>query len=110
MPPEIDCIPVLPAINSLELRRSKMASHKRVSVARTAYHHSQRTSEQVTLLAYKDANDAYELLDDREPEIEFLAGSKDYILEEWRRRNQDLIKNGFQRDNMRGDHEWQQFI
>jgi hypothetical protein len=87
-----------------------MASDKRISVARTAYHHSQRTYEQVTLLAYKDANEAYELLDDREPEIEFLAGSKEYILEEWRRRNQDLIKGGFQRDNMRGDSEWQQFI
>jgi hypothetical protein len=83
---------------------------KKISVARTTYHHSQRTSERVTLLAYKDSNDAYELMDDRESELEFVAGSKDYVLEEWGKRNRELIKEGFQRDNMRGEHEWQQFI
>jgi len=79
-------------------------------VARTTYHHSQRTSEHVTLLAYKDSDGAYELLDDREPSLEFLAGSKDYILNEWGKRNRQLIRDGFQRDNMSGDNEWQQFI
>jgi hypothetical protein len=64
----------------------------------------------VTLLAYKDSSEAYELLDDREPTLEFLAGSKDYIFEEWGKRNRQLIKDGFQRDNMSGDNEWQQFI
>ncbi|MGH9730451.1 MAG: hypothetical protein ACRD4A_02030 [Candidatus Acidiferrales bacterium] len=83
---------------------------KKEFVARTKYHHSQRTSEHVTLLAYKDLNEAYELLDDREPDLEFLAGSKDYILEEWGKRNRQLTKNGFQRDSLAGDPEWQQFI
>ena len=83
---------------------------KKEFVARTKYHHSQRTSQHVTLLAYKDSSEAYELLDDREPTLEFLAGSKDYIFEEWGKRNRQLIKDGFQRDNMSGDNEWQQFI
>jgi len=86
------------------------STSRKIAVARTTYHHSRRTSEHVTLLAYKDANDAYELLDDREPELEFLAGSKDYILKEWGDRNRHLIQDGFQRDNMWGDPEWQQFI
>ena len=64
----------------------------------------------MTLLAYKDSSEAYELLDDRELALEFLAGSKDYIHEEWGKRNRQLIQDGFQRDNMRGDPEWQQFI
>jgi hypothetical protein len=83
---------------------------KKEFVARTKYHHSQRTNEHVTLLAYKDSNDAYELLDDREPELEFLAGSKEYIFEEWGNRNRKLINDGFQRDNMSGDNKWQRFI
>ena len=96
---------------SIEAEEIQMAiTSRKVSVARTTYHHSQRTSEHVTLLAYKDSNEAYELLDDREPALEFLAGSKDYILEEWGKRNRQLIQDGFQRDNMRGDPEWQQFI
>ena len=83
---------------------------KKEFVARTAYHHSKRTAEHVTLLVFKDSNEAYELVDDREPEPESLAGSKDYILEEWGKRNRQLINDGFQRDNMSGDHEWQKFI
>jgi hypothetical protein len=83
---------------------------KREFVARTKYHHSKRTSEQVTLLAFKDSNDAYELVDDRETESESVAGSKKYVLDEWIKRNRDLIEGGFQRDNMSGDHEWQRFI
>jgi hypothetical protein len=87
-----------------------MAGIKKEFVARTAYHHSRRTNEYVTLLAYRDADGAYELLDGREPDLEFLAGSKEFILEEWGARNRQLIKDGFQRDNMSGEHEWQQFI
>jgi hypothetical protein len=83
---------------------------KKEFVARTTYHHSQRTSERVTLLAYKDPNGAFELLDDREPSLEFLAGSKDYIFKEWGTRNRQLIEDGFQRDNMSGENEWQRFI
>lgn len=83
---------------------------KREFVARTKYHHSKRTSEHVTLLAFKDSNEAYELVDDRETESESLAGSKKYILEEWIKPNRELIEAGFQRDNMFGEHEWQKFI
>lgn len=64
----------------------------------------------MTLLAYKDSNEAYELLDDREPTLEFLAGSKDYILEGWGKRNRQLIKDGFQREHMRGGPEWQHIV
>jgi hypothetical protein len=87
-----------------------MASTKKEFIARTQYHHSKRTSEHVTLLAYKDSGEAYELLDDREPELEFLAGSKDFIFGEWGKRNRQLLEDGFQRDNMTGDNEWQKFI
>jgi hypothetical protein len=87
-----------------------MASINKEFVARTAYHHSRITNEHVTLLAYRDADGACELLDGREPDLEFLAGSKEFILEEWGERNRQLIEDGFQRDNMSGEHEWQQFI
>jgi hypothetical protein len=62
------------------------SASRKIAVARTTYHHVQPTNEHVTLLAYKDSNEAYELLDHREPALEFLAGSKDYILEEWGKR------------------------
>ena len=42
-----------------------------------------RTAEHVTLLDYKDSRGTYELLDDREVEHEQLAGTDDYILDEW---------------------------
>lgn len=83
---------------------------KRTFVARTIYHHSQRTSEHVTLLVYRDEHAAYELFDDREAEHEHVAGSEDYVLEEWVKRNRQLIMGGFQRDNLSGDNEWQRFI
>lgn len=79
-------------------------------VARAIYHHAKRTKEHVTLLVYQDANEAYELLDDREAEHEYLAGTRDFILEEWGTRNRDLVRDGFQLDNLAGGHEWQQFI
>jgi len=87
-----------------------MSNTKKEFVARTQYHHSKRTDVYVTLLAYKDPDGAYELLDGREPDVEFLAGSKEYILEEWQKRNRELIADGFQRDNMTGASEWQKFI
>lgn len=86
------------------------SSRRRVSVARATYHHGQSTDRHVTLLAYKDSNGAYELLDDREPALVFLAGTKDYILGEWGERNRQLIRDGFQRDSLSGGPEWQQFI
>ncbi|MGB8542837.1 MAG: hypothetical protein WCD49_14505 [Candidatus Acidiferrales bacterium] len=83
---------------------------KKEFVARTKYHHSRRTNDHVTLLVYKDSNDAYEIIDDREAESECVAGSKNYIFEEWGKRNRQLISDGFQRDTMSGDNEWQRFI
>jgi hypothetical protein len=79
-------------------------------VARTIYHHSQRTSEHVTFLVYRDKNGAYELFDDRETDHDHIAGTEDYVFEEWGTRNRQLISDGFIRDNMRGDNKWQQFI
>lgn len=87
-----------------------MTVTKKDFVARAIYHHSQRTSEFVTLSAYKDANDSYELLDNREPVLEFEAGTRKYILDQWGKRNRNLIRDGFQRDNLAGDNEFQQFI
>ena len=52
----------------------------------------------------------YEPLDGREPDVEFLAASKEYILEQRQKRNRELIEDGFQRDNMSGANEWQRFI
>lgn len=83
---------------------------KKIFVARTIYHHSKRTSEHVTLLVYRDENAAYELFDDREAEHDQIAGSRDYVFEEWGKRNRQLILDDFQRDNMSGENDWQQFI
>jgi hypothetical protein len=83
---------------------------KRIFVARAIYHHKVRTSEHVTLLAYKDSNDAYELPDDREAEHNYPAGDEKYIFEEWGKRNRQLVEDGFQRDNLTGENKWQQFI
>jgi hypothetical protein len=79
-------------------------------IARAIYHHRMRTAEHVTLLVYKDSHGAYELFDDRDAEHEQLAGTKDYILDEWGKRNRQLIEDGFQRDNLRGENEFQRFI
>jgi len=83
---------------------------KRTFVARAIYHHKTKTSEHVTLLVYRDSNGAFELLDDRETEHEYPAGSEEYIFEEWGKRNRSLIENGFQRDHLMGENKWQQFI
>jgi len=83
---------------------------KRTFLARAIYHHRTRTSEHATLLVYRDAAGAYELLDDRESAHEYPAGSEQYILDEWRNRNQRLIEEGYQRDNLAGEPKWQQFI
>jgi hypothetical protein len=79
-------------------------------VARAICHHAKRTSEHVTLLVYKDSHDAYQLLDDREAEHDYLAGDREYILNEWGKRNRQVIKDGFLRDNLAGDSDFQQFI
>ena len=69
-----------------------------------------RTAEHVTLLVYKDSRGTYELLDDREVEHEQLAGTDDYILDESGKRNRQLVKGGFQCDNLMGENEFQRFI
>lgn len=83
---------------------------KKKFIARTIYHHKKKTNEHVTLLVYQDAHDAYELFDDREAEHDYLAGSEDYIFKEWGKRNRQLIEEDFQRDDLRGENKWQQFI
>ena len=83
---------------------------QKIFVARTIYHHSQRTNEHATLLVYVDSNDAYEMFDDRENDHYSLAGTEEFILKEWRERNQKLIEDGFQRDNLSGEPKWQAFI
>ena len=83
---------------------------RRTFVARAIYHHKMRTAEHVTLLVYKDSRGTYELLDDREVEHEQLAGTDDYILDEWGKRNRQLVKGGFQCDNLMGENEFQRFI
>jgi hypothetical protein len=79
-------------------------------IARTIYHHKQRTAAHVTLLVYKDRDENYELFDDSEADHEHRAGTRGYILDEWRRLNQQLIEDSFQRDDLRGEEEFQRFI
>jgi hypothetical protein len=80
-------------------------------VARTVYHHRQRTSEIVTLLSYRDNRDGtYELWDNREAEHDYVCGTRDYVFDEWGARNRQLAHDGFQLDNVMGDNEWQRFI
>lgn len=80
-------------------------------IARTIYHHGQRTGEYATLLVYRDSADNYELFDDREPDHhQPFAGGKEYILGKWRGANQALADGGFIRDDKRGDEEFQKFI
>jgi hypothetical protein len=64
-------------------------------VSRAIYHHKVRTGEHVTILAYKDSYNAYELLDDREAEHEYPAGDEKYVFEEWVKRNRQLIEDAF---------------
>jgi len=79
-------------------------------VARAIYHHKVKTSEHVTLLVRRDQGGAYELLDDRQDAHDYLAGTEDYIFEEWGKLNRQLIQDGFQRDNLMGENRFQQFI
>ena len=82
---------------------------ERTFVARTIYHHKTTTSEHVTLIVRKEG-DAYELWDDREAAHEYLAGTEDYIFEEWGKRNRELNTEGFSLDNLTGENKWQKFI
>jgi hypothetical protein len=85
------------------------ASH--TFVARAIYHHKTRTDEHVTMLVYKDPQELYEFFfDDSGAKHERLDGTKDYMLEAWGNWNRQLIKEGFQRDNLIGDNEFQSFI
>jgi hypothetical protein len=80
-------------------------------VARAIYHHKVRTDEHVTLLVYKDPLDLYEFYyDDSGTNHERLDGTRDYMLTAWGERNRQLIEDGFQRDNLTGDNDFQRFI
>lgn len=78
-------------------------------VARAIYHHRVRTSLHVTLIVRRDG-DNYELWDDREDSHDYLAGTEEYILDEWRNRNHNLSKENFQIDNRTGPGDWMKFI
>ncbi len=78
-------------------------------IARTIYHHRQQTSRRVVLLVYSEG-DAFELFDTRDDDNNYFAGDRKFILEKWRRLNQELIEDEFQRDELRGDSDFQQFI
>jgi hypothetical protein len=78
-------------------------------VARAIYHHRVHTNRHVTLIVRRDG-DNYELWDDREDSHDYLAGTKDYILDEWGNRNRNLVKESFQNDNRTGTDEWMRFI
>lgn len=80
-------------------------------IARAIYHHRVRTSESVTLLAWRDNSDATcELWDTREADGDYVCGTEDYVFDEWVARNRRLVEDSFQRDEIRGENKWQQFI
>jgi hypothetical protein len=85
-------------------------SPSKTFIARTVYHHRERTTEHVTLLVYKDSQGGYELFDDREALHDYVVGTEDFVFDEWGARNRKLIADGFQRDDLRGENKWQQFI
>lgn len=86
-------------------------SKDKTFVARTIFHHKVRTSEMVTLLAYRDNRDGtYELWDNREADNDYICGTEDYVFDEWGVRNRQLLQEGFLRDDIRGENKWQQFI
>ncbi len=87
-----------------------MAGEKKIFIARALFHHTRETSKHVTLLVYRDAAGVYELFHDADAFHDNLAGTEDFILAEWRKANQQLIESGFQRDNLRGENKFQQFI
>ena len=59
---------------------------------------------------YSDSRNAFELFDTRDADGDYIAGDRKWILTEWRRLNQELVERGFQRDELRGEPDFQQFI
>lgn len=87
-----------------------MNKPQKVFIARTIYHHRQQTDRRVVLIVYRDSQNAFELFDTRDTDGSYVAGDQKWVLSEWRRLNQELIEEGFQRDDLRGEPEFQQFI
>jgi hypothetical protein len=86
-----------------------MANESKQFVARTIYHDRHQTSRRVVLLVYSEGN-AFELFDTRDADDNYFAGDRKFILEKWRKSNQELIEDDFQRDELRGESDFQQFI
>jgi hypothetical protein len=78
-------------------------------VARAIYHHRIKTDQHVTLIV-RHGGDSYELWDDREDSHDYLAGTEEFILDEWGSRNRNLDKENFQNDNRTGPDKWMKFI
>jgi hypothetical protein len=87
----------------------RMTNESKQFVARTIYHHRQQTSRRVVLLVYSEGN-AFELFDTRDADDNYFAGDRKFILEKRRKLNQELIEDDFQRDELRGENDFQQFI
>jgi len=80
-------------------------------IARAIYHNKIRTDEHITILIYKDSQDLYEFFFDDSGSTHYrLDGTRDYMLSTWGERNRELVKNGYLRDNLTGENEFQQFI
>lgn len=78
-------------------------------VARAIYHQRAHTEQHITLIVRREG-DSFELWDDRENSHDYLAGTEEFILDEWGSRNRNLIKEGFQNDNRTGPEKWMKFI
>jgi hypothetical protein len=78
-------------------------------VARVIYQHRVHANLHVTLIVRREG-DAYELWDDREDSHDYIGGSEESILDEWRNRNLYLAKENFKNDNGAGPQRWLRFI
>jgi hypothetical protein len=83
---------------------------KKQFIARAMYHHREKTDRHVVLIVYSDGASTFELFDTRDADGDYLAGDRRYVLEAWRKMNQEVIEAGFQRDQLSGDNDFQQFI
>jgi hypothetical protein len=78
-------------------------------VARAIYQHRVHANLHVMLIVRREG-DAYELWDDREDSHDYIGGSEEYILDEWRNRNLYLAKENFKNYNSTGPKGWLKFI
>ena len=84
--------------------------HEKQFIARAMYHHRQTTDQRVVLIVYCDWANAFELFDTRQADAYYISGDRNYVLGEWRRLNHELVEENFQRDDLRGENDFWQFI